>query len=53
MGRAVFSSSTSLLPPLVEKEGRKEATAAVAHMVGRTEQKAESSSALSLTNIMV
>lgn len=52
MGRAVFSSSTSLLPPLVG-EGRKEATAAVAHMVGRTEQKAESSSALSLTNIMV
>lgn len=52
MGRAVFSSSTSLLPLLVG-EGRKEATAAVARVVGRTEQKAESSSALSLTNIVV
>lgn len=44
MGRGVFASSTSLLPPLVG-EGRKKATAAVAHVVGRTEQKAGSSSA--------
>lgn len=44
MGRGIFSSSTSLLSPLVE-EGRKKVSAAVAHMVGRTEKKAGSSSA--------
>lgn len=43
MGRGVFSSSTSLLPFV--GEGRKKATAAVAHVVGRTEQKAGSNSA--------
>lgn len=44
MGRGVFSSTTSLLSPLVG-EGKKKATAAVAHVVGRTEQKAGSCSA--------
>lgn len=44
VGGSVFPSSTSLLPPLVG-EGRK-ATAVVAHVVGRTEQKAVSSPAL-------
>lgn len=44
MGGGAFSSSTSLLPPSLG-EGKK-ATAVVAHVVGRMEQKAGSSPAL-------